>query len=157
MEISKDLMLEIELAWSGPIPLLPPGWENEFNLEPRDTYLAFSGKQWREVLFSDIPQYFSPLCQFELTDTESVPDAAAYYFASFMNCFFSVDPISRMSLNMCIFPYLSNLAYDPDRIRFSTRQLRAVDRFLQEATLAFGSYDPEIADKWHQLVERISK
>ena len=155
MEISKELMLEIVEAWSGPVPLLPLEWKTGKHIEAREMFFAFSGKQWDEVQCGDIPQYFMSLNFFGGTNRGRWLEAGAYYFASFMKCYFTVDLVTQMGLVMDISLYLDNLTNYPYFNCFSVPQLQVVDRFLQEATLV-ETYDPEVTARWHQLVERVS-
>lgn len=148
--MSTDLANQIGQAWAGPPPTLPTAWQDPVHLEHHDAYLAFNGKTWDCFDCNDNPRYFHALNYFIGGCTE----AASYYLASYMTCFFSTFGDDFELIRDAIFLYLGAIAEDPVSFSLSIERCQVVEIFLREVSgkVEWPDY-PEILSSWVHAVE----
>ncbi len=137
----------MELAWSGPPPVLPEKWISPDYLESHDAYVAFSGKLWHDVPCSDLPRYFNALTWFTTDDTLKI-GVPGYYLASYMRCIFLSTGDGKDFAIDNVEYFLEMAVENPLKFGLSQARCSVIAFFLELKLEEFENWDASVVDKW---------
>jgi hypothetical protein len=152
MVIPPNLLIEMESAWAGPPPTLPAKWSDKSQLELHDIFIVFNRKRWQDFSCEDDPDYFHALTML-LGDS---PEAAGYYIASYMRCYFLTTGNAFCRIVDSITLFLDVAMEDPGRSGLSLRRCQVINKFIEIASEHFKrGINAEIGRGWGAMVERL--
>ena len=126
MILPHDLSDQIKLAWPGPPPTLPEKWRLQ-DQEFGDAFRLFNGRGYTALSCDSLPRYYDSL----LLMRQDCPNAANYYLASYLTCYFSSSGDTKVFVEMVIENFLLGALDDPRHYDLTSEMCGVISTFLQ--------------------------